>query len=198
KTSILSGKIDQQSILTEAELSEYLETSRTPIRDAVTELINEGLLIRLPRKGFKVRTIEDHELEQIIYLRHSIEKKGLLLLIKTITDEEVYELYKIISQQETAISEKNRIKYIELDQQFHRKILVFSEQNLLERIFQELYNLSLLIGHAAIMNEGRTEEVVKEHKEIIESLQLGDENAALAALERHLTKTKYKYSNTKI
>ncbi len=64
-----------------------------------------------------------------------------------------------------------------------------SNQNILENILQELYNLTLLIGHTAISNEGRMEEVIKEHGAILEALRKGRKEEASLLMERHLVAT---------
>ena len=189
KKGILNGTISRQELLTETILADSLNTSRTPIREAVADLTNEGLLVHIPRKGFQVREIEEHELDQIFYLRSSIEMKGISILTQTISEEEIKTLKKIIVEQEAAIRENDRIKYIELDQTFHRKMLLFAKQNLLEQIFKELYNLSLLIGHAAITKEGRMEEVIREHKSIVQTLEQQDAEGATTFLKSHLNLT---------
>src|SRR5699024_9897905 len=99
-------------------------------------------------------------------------------LIEHINDEEVNELENIVSEQSDALKKNNRIKYIELDQTFHRRLLKLSNQNILDKIFQDLYNMTLLIGHTAISNEGRMEEVIKEHSSIIKALRKTNEEEA--------------------
>lgn len=189
KKGILNGTINRENILTETILADTFKISRTPIREAVSELVNEGLIVHIPRKGFKVREIKEHELEQIFYLRNSIEMKGLTSLSKRITEEKIKKLKQIITNQEKVILENDRIKFIELDQRFHRTILVLANQNVLEQIFKEIYNLSLLIGHAAITREGRMEEVILEHKEIIEQLENNEADKAVKSLEKHIKAT---------
>src|SRR5699024_7948030 len=142
-----------------------------------------------PRKGYQVRKIDRHELDQILYLRLSIEMKGVSILTEAITEAEIETLRQFITKQEAAIRENDRIKYIELDQTFHRKMLLFAKQNLLEQIFKELYNLSLLIGHAAITKEGRMEEVIREHKSIVQTLEQQDAEGATTFLKSHLNLT---------
>lgn len=186
KNGILNGTIGRQEILTETKLANALNTSRTPIREAVADLTNEGLLVHIPQKGFQVRKITESELEQIFYLRTSIEMKGIAVLTKNCTEQQIKELRQIISRQETAIGENDRITYIELDQLFHRNILQFAKLNLLEQIFKDLYNLSLLIGHTAITKAGRMEEVIWEHKSIVDALEDKNVDLATKMVKSHL------------
>lgn len=189
KTSILGGKIDNESIMTETSLAESLHISRTPVREAVSDLTKEGLLVHIPRRGFQVRKISEHEMEQILYLRISIEMRSIKMLVKHISEKELNELDNIVVQQIAALKENNRIQYIELDQIFHRKLLSLSNQNILESILQDLYNLTLLIGHAAISNEGRMEDVIEEHRMILSAIRNRDEEAAARLMKQHLVAT---------
>lgn len=179
KQAILGGELEPEAMMTETSLAESLQTSRTPVREAVNELTKEGLLVHTPRKGFAVRQIDEHEMEQILYLRISIEMRSIRMLVKHITDKELDELDSIVDKQQEAINKNDRINYIELDQILHRKLLGLSNQNILEDILQELYNLTRLIGHAAISKEGRMEEVIEEHRIVIDALRSRKEDVEI-------------------
>lgn len=186
KKAILNGSIGTREILTETTLSETLNTSRTPIREAVADLMRQGLLVQIPRKGFHVREVSEGEKEQILFLRQSIESEGLRKLAPNITEEQIKELENFILGQERAMLKDDRVQYIELDQVFHRKILEFANQNLLEQIFQEVYNLTRLIGHNALMKKGRMSEVIQEHNAIISALKDNDKSEAANSMMKHL------------
>ncbi|MEW9676825.1 GntR family transcriptional regulator [Lentibacillus sp. L22] len=190
KRAILTGSINNQEILTETMLSETMEISRTPIREAVADLIKEGLLVQIPRKGFHVRKITENEKEQIIFLRLSIETEGLKKLSPIITKEQLHTLRGIVAAQEQEMVNNDRIKFIELDQIFHRQILTFANQNLLEQILQEMYNLTRLVGHNALMKEGRMVEVIQEHRQILNALENNDASKAVELMKNHLEITK--------
>lgn len=190
RKAIFSGSISSGEILTETMLADSLQTSRTPVREAVATLMGEGLLVHIPRKGFQVREITDGEKEQIMFLRKSIESEGLRKLAAGVKDEQIEILRDIIVKQEQAINEENKIDFIELDQKFHRQILKFSNQNILSQILQDLYNLTRLIGHHALMKTGRMEEVINEHTEVIDALERHDGEQAVAVMANHLERTK--------
>lgn len=190
RKAIFSGSISNEEILTETMLADSLQTSRTPIREAVASLLSEGLLIHIPRKGFQVRQITDGEKEQIMFLRTSIESEGLRKLAAGVNPEQINILRNIIEEQKQAIEENNKIEFIELDQKFHRQILKFSNQNVLSQILKDLYNLTRLIGHHALMKTGRMEEVIGEHSIIIDALEQHDAEEAVVLMAEHLERTK--------
>lgn len=190
RKAIFSGSISSKEILTETMLADSLQTSRTPVREAVASLISEGLLVHIPRKGVQVRQITEGEKEQIMFLRISIESEGLRKLAAGVEAKQIEILRNIIEEQKQAISDNNKIEFIELDQKFHRQILKFSNQNVLSQILQDLYNLTRLIGHHALMKTGRMEEVIDEHSIVIDALEQHDGEEAVILMAQHLERTK--------
>lgn len=189
KSAILNGQMKKGVIFTETELANSLNTSRTPVREVVSDLIKDGLLVSIPRKGVKIREISEEEKDQIAFLRLAIETEGVRQLAETITDDQLEELSLIVKEQEEAMEDNDRLTYVELDQTFHRTILHFSNLYLLEEVFQSLYNLTRLIGHKALRKEGRMREVIQEHFDIIQTLKSKNAEKAKACVKLHLTKT---------
>lgn len=190
KNAIFNGSIEGGEIITETILAQSLNTSRTPVREAVGDLLKDGLLVSVPRKGLKVREITPSEKDQIIFLRISIETEGLRKIIPIIKPSHIQYLSELIELQKDAMEKNNRIDFIELDQKFHRKILFFAEQHLLGDILLNLYNLTRLIGHQALAKNGRMEEVIEEHSLILSALEKNDESQATKLMEQHLMQTK--------
>lgn len=189
KDAIFNGDIKQDELITEVMLAQSLNTSRTPVREAVGDLLKEGLLVSVPRKGLKVREITPSEKEQIMYLRNSIEREGLKRLLPNVTEAQIHHLRDIVEKQRESMENNNRISFIEMDQKFHRKIIYFSEQHLLGDILLNIYNLSRLIGHQALAKKGRMEEVIEEHVQIIDALENKDLELAQKYMSDHLLKT---------
>lgn len=190
KVAIFNGKIKKDNIFTETQLANLLNTSRTPVREAVADLLKDGLLVAIPRKGLKVREIVESEIEQIFFLRTFIEQEGMKKLSTSVTKDQIAYLRDLIARQKEAMQENDKVTYIDLDQEFHLGILHFSNQNLLEDILQNLYSLTRLIGHKALMKEGRMREVLKEHSVIIDSLEENDPNKSSELVIDHLNTTK--------
>ena len=193
KKAILTKEISDKEILTETLLAETLNTSRTPIREAVAELAKEGLLVHIPRKGFQVRKISRNESNQIIFLRQTIEAEGIKNLTSTIQSHQIQEIESVVEQQKNAMENNDRISFIELDLLFHTRLLQFAHLNVFEQVLHEMYNLTLLVGHHALMKEGRMKEVIIEHGNIILALKESG-NAEMKLLD-HLNITKHHVMN---
>ncbi|KIL40077.1 hypothetical protein SD70_16310 [Gordoniibacillus kamchatkensis] len=171
KKVILNGYITSEEIFTEVQLAESLQTSRTPVREALLDLIKEGLVITVPRKGMTVRQVSDSEIEQIFLLRTSIESEVMKKLAASINESQLRELRKSCSLQEEAMATDDEVTFINLDQQFHMTLTHFVGYELIEQILLNLHNLSHLIGLKAVKKRNRMQEVVQEHINIISALE---------------------------
>ena len=189
KESILSGEISNDVIFTEVQLAELLNTSRTPVRESVQDLLREGILTSIPRKGLQVRSISIIEQEQIFLLRTSIETDAISKLTKSITDDQIKALKDVYTKQVKAKEENNNLKFIDLDQEFHMLSVKFLGYNLIEQVLLNLHELTRLIGLKALKKYGRMEEVLKEHESIISALEKRDSEVAIVAMKKHLINT---------
>ena len=189
KEAILTGTLKTGRYYTEVDLAAVLDISRTPVREAVKDLIHDNLLIAVPRKGMKVRDFTKIEIEQVFLLRRAIESAVLNEFMKTVTKERISELNEIIQLQKQAKTEKDEIMFIHLDQNFHNRIFSFTNYRLIEETFIRLHNLTRLIGHKALLKGGRMEEVIIEHQEIVDAMAKHNTNLAKVKLIQHLDET---------
>lgn len=194
KTAILNGAIPPDEIFTEVKLAESLNTSRTPVREAVQDLIKEGLIITIPRKGLAVKKISKHEIEQIFMLRTSIESEVIRKLTSMISDSQLELLNDICREQEIAMDNNDGITFINLDQTFHLTLTRFAGYELVEQVLLNLHDLSTLIGLQAVKQKNRMFEVIQEHREIIAAMTTLDAEKAAVSIIKHLEKTKLSLS----
>lgn len=190
KNVILNGQLSQDVIFTEVQLAESLNTSRTPVREALQELLKEGLIVSMPRKGMSIRKVTENEVEQIFLVRSHIESEVMKKLAREMTSSQVDALKQIIKEQEVAMVTEDAIQFINLDQKFHLTLVKFAGYELIEQILLNLHNLSQLIGLKAIKKQNRRIEVLKEHLTIIEYLEKKQEKEAILSMTEHLELTR--------
>jgi len=189
--AILSGGISNEEIFTEVQLAESLNTSRTPVRGAIQDLVKEGLLVSIPRKGLTVRKITPEEQEEIFLLRSWIEDKAVKKIIKNnISTEQLIFLKDIIQEQEEAMKKDDNIKFIHLDQEFHLSLTRLANYKLMEQVLNNLHNLTQLMGLKAVSRKGRMKDVLMEHQQIIKAIEMKDSTLASKFVLEHIRKTK--------
>jgi DNA-binding GntR family transcriptional regulator len=191
KNAILFGGISSDEIFTEVQLAETLNTSRTPVRAALQDLVKEGLLVSIPRKGVTVRKITQGEQEEIFLLRSSIEVQVVKKLTEVITSPDQLKIVRlIVEQQEEALHNDDAIRFIELDHEFHLSLTRLANFGIIEEVLQNLHNLTQLMGLKAVSKKGRMKNVIKEHSEIIQAIEMGNAELASAEVLNHLNNTK--------
>ncbi len=193
KEAILTGKLLPGQYYTEIQIAETLEISRTPVREAVNDLINDKLLVAVPRRGVKVREFSETEVEQVFMLRRVIEGEVLNKVVKTITNDCLIQLKRILQEQKEAVEEQNRIQFIQLDQRFHNRLMEIAGYKLVQEMVNYLHNITRLIGHQAILVDGRMDEVIKEHQEIVKAIEEKDYIRSKEKMIVHLKNTEMSY-----
>lgn len=189
KQSILSGEINKDLTFTETELAKSFGTSRTPVRAAIQDLLLEGLLVTIPRKGFKVRQITSNEQAQIFLLRISIESEIIQRVTEVVTVKQIQKIKDIYNEQEKAMLNKNEVEFINLDQQFHTYLVDIAGYDLIKEVLLNLQNLTTLIGLKAIGLQGRMKYTLLEHYKIISALESKNGELASKLMKEHLIKT---------
>lgn len=134
---IMSGSIRPGERLNESLLSQQLGISRAPIREALQQLLEQGLVVNIPRRGMFVVSLEDEDVQKINSLRLVLESEALRLARVRITASNVKKLTKLLKQIEkakpTPPSESTR-----LDMEFHRTIWSSAGNEYLEKTLTSL------------------------------------------------------------
>jgi DNA-binding GntR family transcriptional regulator len=119
KDAIINGELEPGRRLIEEKLAEDMNTSRTPVREAIQKLEKEGLIKRLPRGGFVVRGVTEEEVEEVFGIRGVLEGYAGFLATSRIKEEELKTLNQIIKLEEACLANMNTEEFIRLDSEFH-------------------------------------------------------------------------------
>lgn len=195
KEIILNSNFPSENYITESSLAEQLNVSRTPLREAMQDLISEDLIEFKPRKGYKVRTHSNKEIEQIFLLRYVIEKEIIDSLFKNITPEKIDFLKELIEKQKETIVNEDGYQFMLIDKQFHREMFLISEYNIFLKSYDLFHNLTILIGSQAISKKGRMTEVIDEHLEIINMLETKNKQGMIKSIKNHLDRTENMFTD---
>lgn len=206
KEMILSGKLDPDVLYSETRISAEIGISRTPMREAIQCLSQDGYITVVPSKGFMLRRLNEKDMEETIQIRCAIEgfcvhmaaaeietKKGQKLL---------KDLEKLLEKQEKALNGKNGPsreniekgtwnkkllnQFMEYDHQFHLAIIDYVGNREFRQTFQRLMYLIHLTTAGALAVPGRTEDTLKEHRMFYSCLENGDGDAAYKLMLVHL------------
>lgn len=178
KRKIIDFSFSPGTVLTEEFLAEALKISRTPIRDAILKLENEGLVTRESR-GVVVRKFTPDDILDTYILREALEICAVQLCVEKASDEELLAIkqdvdsYSTIDAQKESFSEINE-RFID----FHVRIVDASKNDLLSSVYQNIVDRIRIINRMHMNESFSIEDVRVRHESIINAII--ERNAFLA------------------
>jgi DNA-binding GntR family transcriptional regulator len=186
RTAIISGRFDPGDRLIESTLSEEFGTSRGPVREALRQLENEGLVMSFPYRGAVVLGVSDEEVHEVLIpVRLTLERYSFARALETMTDDDFAELGKQIWLMEQAGEAKDLLKLVEADLAFHEIVILASGQLHTVQIWRTI-EPRIRAYFYRYERYRSSEETVEEHRALLAALQTRDPELALAELERHI------------
>ena len=187
RRAILKGELKPGERLMEIALADKLGVSRTPIREAIRKLELEGLVVMAPRKGAKVASITERDLNDVLEVRKGMEVLAISLACERITKEEMEHLEEIEAHFQTLIESDNLTELAEVDVQFHDTIYQATNNKrlvqLLNNLREQMYRYRL-----EYVKDARAHSIlISEHKDIIDKLSKKDEENTKIVIRQHIT-----------
>lgn len=192
KHKILAGQLKSGDRLVEMDISDELEISRGPVREAIRELDMQGILSFSPRKGSHILELTVEDIKEIFSIRIPLEMQVLTLIFaKSRLEEEDLQILEMLNQEMISMDdnadESRKIYMLNLkDLQFHKyfwnKSGSFRRASILENQFYQL----LIAMNQDITTLGQVQEKYEEHQKIIDACRAGVLADALAAFETHM------------
>ena len=191
RAAILDMNIYQEGVdlrLDEREMAEQLGISRTPIREALARLAQDGLVEIQPRKGvFVLRKSMDEILEMVVTWA-ALESMAARLAAERASDKELRELRKFAMKHSVDAARANLAEYSEANIQFHQRILELSGCSLLKTTADGLFEHMHAARRRAMGENDRASRSVVDHMEIIEALEARDGDLAARLVREHTMK----------
>jgi DNA-binding GntR family transcriptional regulator len=173
-------------MLDERELSERLGVSRTPIREAVAMLEQEGFVRTVPRRGILVVRKTKREIVEMIQAWAALESMAARLITKHAGDGEIATLRALFQGFNGGhVSREHMDEYSSANIAFHQALIRLSGSKLLEAMTGNLFLHVKSIRHRTIFDDDRAERSIKDHMEIIQALEARDTDRAERLVREH-------------
>lgn len=183
KEQILSGRLKADDPISEVAVSKELEISRTPLREAMRELEQEGLLVSYPDRGCFVTKMTPYDVEEIYDLRSLLEIRALEKSIDRISDEELDRLEQEFRE---AKESQDWDRMHEADRDLHRLIVTRSGSRRLQQFIDILNTQTERIRRISGRKASRLEKSFREHLAILSAIRARDKEKAAEALAAHI------------
>ena len=186
RRAILQGELDPGERLMEIRLAEQLGVSRTPVRDAIHKLVEEGLVSIVPRCGAVVAGITDKDMRDVLEVRITLEKLAVSLCTERITADGVERLKEANEKFRKTVASGELIKIAEADVAFHDIIYSMTDNKRLLQIMNDLREQIYRYRLEYLKNDKARLELVGEHNRIIKYISEGDIEKAKTAIREHI------------
>lgn len=172
--------------ISDEEVARELGVSRTPVREALNRLAEQGLVKMRPNKGFWVSTFSKKEVEDLYILRDVLERLAVALTIKNLNGKRERKLRANLEKYHKLIRVKNLAGFNDADEEFHDLIAQFSENTALYQTLKNLSGKIRIIRRYDHLRPTSFQETYEEHKQILEQMVAGDSIKARRAMSRHI------------
>lgn len=187
--NIIKMELKPGTLISENELSRILGVSRTPIREAIQELVKAQLIEVFPQRGSYVAAISFDAVEEAAFLRRTLEAAIVEELCDNITDDQLKKLYENIGLQEYYLNNNMSEKIMNLDNEFHEMLFLMCGKEQTYRLmhsamgqFDRMRALSLY--------SIKDIKVVSDHRDIADAIAKGEKETARALMIKHLMRYK--------
>lgn len=183
RNEVLSGEIAEGESLREQKLATRFGVSRGPIRDALLQLTQEGLLSAEPNRGVRVSGGPSLAIQPLVVeTRRRIERFALETIFDALTAEDLRSLDEVLARFKTACERGDMKEVVERDLALHRWIVErVGDADLTAMWLQVIVRMRLrYTRHKSLLDSYR------EHKRVVDALRKRDRAAAIAALEANI------------
>ena len=186
REAILKGELKPGERLMELQLAAKLGVSRTPIREAIRMLEQEGLAVTIPRKGAEVAKMTEKDMEDVLQIREALDELAAKIACEQISEEQLEELVATMHEFEESTKTDNVKKIAAADVQFHDIIYQSTGNpklvNMLNNLREQMYRYRV----EYLKDENNYPTLMKEHKDIVEGLVRKNKMQVTETMHQHV------------
>ncbi|MCX7340517.1 MAG: GntR family transcriptional regulator [Hyphomicrobiales bacterium] len=187
RRSILDLSLPPGAPLIEKLLTQQFGVSRTPVREALIRLSEEGLVEIFPQSGTIVGRIPVDALPEAVVVRQALEAAAVALAVAKASDQDLDRLDAVIARQQAMASIDDRKGFHAADEAFHETLAEVGGHRGLWRVVQAAKAQIDRCRLLTLPIPGRMLMAISEHREVMQALRARNETVALAAMKRHLS-----------
>jgi DNA-binding GntR family transcriptional regulator len=192
------GGLKQNEKIDEKSICEDLQVSRTPVRESLIELANEGYLDRIPRRGYRVKEITDEEIKELYAIVGNLEGLAASLAYPRMTPDDFDAMKKLVERMDECIKKRRRRDYYKFQQEFHDIFVRASGNTKLYELLLSLKKRFIRRDYSIHKSENAIYEAFRQfngqHEEILRLLKNGE----LEELKKYLKETHWQLVPVKL
>jgi DNA-binding GntR family transcriptional regulator len=186
RRAIVQCRIKPHQPLSEKEIADALEVSRTPVREALLQLADEGLVLIVPQQGTITTPISISQVREAQLIREMLERAALAAAAQLAPREAFARLQAYIEEQKRQAASDDVEAFLRSDQQFHADLAGLSTYANLGRIANSARAHLDRVRSLSLPEETLMDDLIQQHEDVIRAMGAGDLAAADRTLTAHL------------
>jgi DNA-binding GntR family transcriptional regulator len=183
---IVRGRIEFGAQLRPDTIAERLDISTTPVREALHRMEADGLIVKLPYRGWFVREFSEQEVRELYEMRAALESFSVGRACERITEEELAWLREHQAVGEAALKKGDMEAYRIYNRDLHAAIMAAARNAYLSSAMGQLTLQSQMLMARTIRLVGRPSRAIEEHRDLIELIAARRDKDAQMLMERHI------------
>lgn len=193
RENIVTGKLKMGQVLSERSISEELGVSKSPVREALAQLRDEGLVTIEPQKGAKVFSLSNDEVAQICDFRQAIETAAFELALERNPEQLSKDMKNVVAKMKKEQKQGKIASYLSLDTEFHELIFKHCNNDYLAASYARYVGkIEALRTHLSSLPK-HTDLSLKEHHQLAVAVGKGDRDEIKRLLHQHIDRTRQAY-----
>ncbi len=172
--------------MSEQEVSDEFQVSRTPVREVFVHLFQDGLVEIYPQRGTYVSLINLRHLEEGRFVRELVEKAVIREAVGRLSKHDVFNLEANLAAQEISCRNKNYLQMLALDDEFHATIFRACGKERTWDMVNQLNHDFFRVRVLRLSHDFKWDKILKQHHVIFEALKSGDQDVAEEVMGDHL------------
>jgi len=190
KEQIIKGYYSPGEKINERDVAEQVNVSRTPVREAIRHLLNEGFITAMPNKGVFVKKYTPEELDAIQKMLVLLEGLGAEMAVSNITEKDIAQLQKLNADMKSFASKKNYNKYLLLNLDFHLLVAELSGSAELLDTVSQLHKITFRFYYSHVAVHHNWKIFVKDHQAIIDALKGKNKKKFFQLMRKHMERNR--------
>ncbi len=189
RSLLITGQMRPGRVYSAPRLAAQFGVSATPVREAMLDLVTEGLVEVVRNKGFRVTQLNDQDLDHIAELRGLIEVPVMGLVAEAcegLVAVEVESLRPLAHRITEAAATHDLVTYTEADNEFHLRFLALHGNAHVVTVVRDLRHRSRLYGLEALADAGVLAQLSEEHEQMVDAALRRDGDAMREVMGKHL------------
>lgn len=187
RNSLWRGEYAPGQRLQEVELANLLHVSRSPVREALKQLVSDGLVIEIPNKGVYVKKFTVQDIDEIFDVRLMLESYAIRRSPQYMSDGQRAQLLTILRSLEDHYGRQDLDGYVSDDDDLHKLIIRLGGNSLVDDLYYRVRSMNQQFRIRSLSSHNRFHDSMLEHRDLITALVTGEVEKAVETNTRHLS-----------